>query len=400
MLATVAAVLLQSLLEVSILLFFMIVVGNISWTFLVFIPVFALLAVLRARRRAGARRAEHPLPRRRLPDRHPPADLVLRDPDRVLASTRSRRTAKKFIQLNPMNAYVNAIRRGVYYLDLPTLTNWIVMVTLGVDQPRVRLVAVRPPRATGDRGALMTRDAIVVDHVSKDFRLHKDRATSLKELITRRDRKSGADQFRALDDVSLDDPRGVDVRARRPQRLGQVHAAALHRRHLPADERQRAATGRISTLLELGAGFHPDLTGRENVYMNATILGMSKKEIDRSVRRDRRVRRHRRVHRLAGEDLLERHVRAARVLGRGPRGPRDPDHRRGDRRRRHRVPAQVLRPPVLAAEAGHDDRRRHPRPRHRRADVRRRRLARPRRAADDRHRRRDHRGVHRPCERP
>ena len=54
----------------------------------------------------------------------------------------------------------------------------------------------------------MAPDAIVVDHVSKDFRLHKDRATSLKELITRRDRKSGADQFRALDDVSLAIPEG------------------------------------------------------------------------------------------------------------------------------------------------------------------------------------------------
>ena len=79
--------------------------------------------------------------------------------------------------------------------------------------------------------------AIIVDGVSKQFRLQKDRAHSIKELITRRDRNAGVDQFWALRDVSLRDPRGLDVRPRRPQRLGQVHAAALHRRHLPAHHR-------------------------------------------------------------------------------------------------------------------------------------------------------------------
>ncbi len=122
--------------------------------------------------------------------------------------------------------------------------------------------------------------AIIVDGVSKKFRLQSDRAHSVKELITRRDRDAGEDAFWALQDVSLEIPQGS------------MYALVGHHgsgkstllRCIAGIYRPTAGSvrvdGRISTLLELGAGFHPDLTGRENVYMNATILGMSKKQID------------------------------------------------------------------------------------------------------------------------
>ena len=51
--------------------------------------------------------------------------------------------------------------------------------------------------------------------------------------------------------------------------------------------------GKVSALLELGAGFHPELSGRDNVYLNGSILGLSKRELDAEVRRDRRLRRPR-----------------------------------------------------------------------------------------------------------
>ena len=75
---------------------------------------------------------------------------------------------------------------------------------------------------------------------------------------------------------------GRDDRHPRPQRLGQVDAAEVHRRHPQAHDRRRSACeGRIASLLELGAGFHPDLTGRENVYINASFLGIPRKEIEK-----------------------------------------------------------------------------------------------------------------------
>ena len=91
----------------------------------------------------------------------------------------------------------------------------------------------------------------------------------------------------------------------------------------------------------MGTGFHPELTGRENTYLNGAILGMKRREIQREVRRDRRVQRDREVHRHAGQALLERNVRPARVRRRGAPRPGGPDHRRGARRRGLRVPAAL-----------------------------------------------------------
>ena len=127
----------------------------------------------------------------------------------------------------------------------------------------------------------MTDNAIVVDHVSKEFRLHKDRAHSLKELVTRRDRNSGADRFQALTDVSLEIPSGSMYALVGHNGSGKSTLLRCIASIYKPTSGAVQVDGRISTLLELGAGFHPDLTGRENIYMNATILGMGKKQIDR-----------------------------------------------------------------------------------------------------------------------
>ena len=124
--------------------------------------------------------------------------------------------------------------------------------------------------------------AIRVEGVSKKFRLQTDKAHSVKELVTRRDRSAGVDEFWALRDVSLEIEQGSMYALVGHNGCGKSTLlrciAGIYR---PTEGHVEVA-GRISTLLELGAGFHPDLTGRENVYMNATILGMNRKQIDRS----------------------------------------------------------------------------------------------------------------------
>ena len=122
--------------------------------------------------------------------------------------------------------------------------------------------------------------AIVVDGVSKRFRLQTDRAHSVKELVTRRDRNAGVDQFWALRDVSLEIPEGSMYALVGHNGSGKSTLLRCIAGIYRPTEGSVSVNGRISTLLELGAGFHPDLTGRENVYMNATILGMSRRQID------------------------------------------------------------------------------------------------------------------------
>ncbi|NLA36887.1 MAG: ABC transporter ATP-binding protein [Actinobacteria bacterium] len=121
---------------------------------------------------------------------------------------------------------------------------------------------------------------IIVEGVSKQFRLQNDRAGSLKELFTRRDRDRSKTHFWALDDVSLEIPQGSMFALIGHNGSGKSTLLRCIAGIYRPDRGQVKVEGRISTLLELGAGFHPDLSGRENVYLNATILGMPKKEID------------------------------------------------------------------------------------------------------------------------
>ena len=121
--------------------------------------------------------------------------------------------------------------------------------------------------------------AIEIRDVSKHFRLYHEHYSSLKERMIHFGRIPFED-FSALDDIDFDIEEGIDRRHPRAQRLGQVDAAEVRRRASCSRTSGEIVTrGRLAALLELGAGFHPELTGRENIFMNASILGLSKRDI-------------------------------------------------------------------------------------------------------------------------
>ena len=123
-------------------------------------------------------------------------------------------------------------------------------------------------------------NAIEVDAISKKFRLSNDRSNSLKERAVKLGRSKGRTDFWALQDISFDVPQGTTIGLLGHNGSGKSTLLKLIGGILRPTTGEIRRTGRLASLLELGAGFHPDLTGRENIYLNASILGLSKKQID------------------------------------------------------------------------------------------------------------------------
>ncbi len=127
----------------------------------------------------------------------------------------------------------------------------------------------------------MTNPTLVsVTDVSKRFVLHKDK--SLKERIVNfRTSRRHRDDFWALRDIDLDIDLGSTVGLVGHNGSGKSTLLKVIGGILEPTTGTVARRGRLAALLELGAGFHQDLTGRENVYLNAAILGLSRRETDR-----------------------------------------------------------------------------------------------------------------------
>jgi ABC-2 type transport system ATP-binding protein len=122
-------------------------------------------------------------------------------------------------------------------------------------------------------------DVIQVDHVSKKFTVHKDK--SLKERVVNSSRsRRYATEYWALKDVSLHVAAGESLGLAGANGSGKSTLLKVIGGILTPDGGEVRVRGRIAALLELGAGFHPDLTGRENIRLNASILGLSDEEID------------------------------------------------------------------------------------------------------------------------
>jgi lipopolysaccharide transport system ATP-binding protein len=125
----------------------------------------------------------------------------------------------------------------------------------------------------------VTGPAVIVDHVSKRFRLYRERNKSLKSALMR-GRTSIYDEFWAVKDVSLEVPEGTTFGLIGRNGSGKSTLLKMLARILVPDKGRVVMNGRVASLLEVGSGFHPELSGRENIYLNGSILGMSKKEID------------------------------------------------------------------------------------------------------------------------
>jgi len=122
--------------------------------------------------------------------------------------------------------------------------------------------------------------AISIDNVWEHFRLYHERGRTLRHALIRLGRNKYED-FWALKGVSLEINKGDTFALIGENGSGKSTLLKCIARVIEPTKGSISVNGKISALLELGAGFHDDLTGRENVYLNGAILGCSKKEMDK-----------------------------------------------------------------------------------------------------------------------
>lgn len=120
--------------------------------------------------------------------------------------------------------------------------------------------------------------AIVVDDVTKLFRIYKERNQSLKQAMLK-GRRAKFEEFRAVDGVSFEVPRGTTFGLVGSNGSGKSTLLKCIAGILEPNEGAITTNGRLAAMLEVGSGFHGELSGRENIFLNAAILGMSRQEI-------------------------------------------------------------------------------------------------------------------------
>jgi len=124
----------------------------------------------------------------------------------------------------------------------------------------------------------MTTNAVTVDHLSKKFRLYHERNQSIKSAIMR-GRTSVHEDFWALKDVSFEVPEGSTFGLIGSNGSGKSTLLKCLAKIYYPEKGSIGYKGRVAALLEVGSGFHPELSGRENIFLNGSILGMKKAEI-------------------------------------------------------------------------------------------------------------------------
>ena len=123
---------------------------------------------------------------------------------------------------------------------------------------------------------------IKVNDVYKKYKNYEDKGNSLKEKIIQRKRRKYVDEW-VLNGISFDVKRGEAIGLIGRNGCGKSTTLKLLTRIIYPDKGNVEINGRVSSLLELGAGFHPDLSGYENIYLNASVFGLTKKEIDERI---------------------------------------------------------------------------------------------------------------------
>src|SRR5688572_9084197 len=125
----------------------------------------------------------------------------------------------------------------------------------------------------------MTAAALEISDVVKTFKMYDNKAPSVKERVLQIGRNTWT-PFHALKGITIDVAEGETVGLLGHNGSGKSTLLKCVAGTLRPTSGRIRSRGRVAALLELGAGFHPDLTGRENVYLNGSILGINKSTVD------------------------------------------------------------------------------------------------------------------------
>ena len=194
--------------------------------------------------------------------------------------------------------------------------------------------------------------AVRAAELSKHYDIYRRPVDRLVEALTRRARHT---VFPALEDVSFEVERGETVGIIGQNGAGKSTLLKLLCGVTQPSSGSLETHGTIASILELGTGFHPEFSGRDNAALNAAILGLSPAEIRERLPAILEFSELGSLHRPPGEDVLVGHVHAPGVLGGGERRSRHPGHRRGARRRRRSLSEEVHRQDPRVSGGGEDD---------------------------------------------
>ena len=205
--------------------------------------------------------------------------------------------------------------------------------------------------------------SIEVEQVSKAFWIPHEQRARLKEYFAHPFKRVRYERNDALRHVTFSVQPGEFFGVIGANGSGKSTLLKLLAHIYRADGGTIRVRGRLSPFIELGVGFNPEFSARRNIEINGMLIGMTRAGGRRALRRGARVRRAGALRRPAAQELLVRDAAPSRVLGRDPGAYRHPPPRRGARRRRCRVPGEVL--PHLRGHARRreDGRVRQPRPR-------------------------------------
>lgn len=128
----------------------------------------------------------------------------------------------------------------------------------------------------------MSDNAIELKNVKKKFKVYYDKGTALKDKLLFWSRNKYEENW-VLNDISFNIKKGEAVGLIGRNGCGKSTTLKLINRIIYPTSGEIVVNGRVSSLIELGAGFHPDMTGRENIYTNASIFGMTREEIDEKI---------------------------------------------------------------------------------------------------------------------
>jgi len=125
----------------------------------------------------------------------------------------------------------------------------------------------------------MAKEAIIVKNVTKYFKVYSDKPMTLKERLVFGN-KNKVEKRVVLNDIDLMVHKGETVALIGSNGSGKSTLLKLMTKIIYPNKGEIITKGKLTSLLELGAGFHPDFTGRENIYFNASIFGLTRPEIE------------------------------------------------------------------------------------------------------------------------